>query len=143
MDFVATEEPGGRRVHAVEVNLRKGGTTPPFTALRHLAPGRYEPDLGQWITEDGGTRCYRSSDNLVDPAWIGLAPRQVVDAVTGAGLRFDRRTGTGVVLHMLSGLAIDGRFGLTALGLSPAHALELFESARQAVSLSAGSRVGT
>ena len=47
--------------------------------------------------------------------------------------QFDVRTGTGVVLHMLSCLAIDGRFGLTAIGRTPEHATDLYEATSAAV----------
>jgi hypothetical protein len=129
LDFAAACDGDGRwRVFALEVNLRKGGTTHPFAALRHLAPGRYDCDAGCWTTHaDGTPRAYRSTDNLVDPRWIGLSPPAVIGAVAAAGLQFDCDTGVGVVLHMLSGLAIDGRFGLTAIGHTDAHAAELYE----------------
>jgi hypothetical protein len=55
----------------------------------------------------------------------GVIGRLSVD-FAAAGLQFDHRTGTGVVLHMLSGLAIDGRFGLTAIGRTPEQAAELY-----------------
>jgi hypothetical protein len=37
------------------------------------------------------------------------------------------------VLHMLSSLAIDGRFGLTAIGRTPDEADELYEAAAAAM----------
>ena len=121
VDFVAADDGAGDwRVFALEVNLRKGGTTHPYSALRNLVPGRYDPDEGRWVArEDRSMRTYSATDNLVDPAWLGLAPAAVIDVVRAAGLQFDTATGTGVVLHMLSGLAIDGRFGLTAIGRTP------------------------
>jgi hypothetical protein len=70
---------------------------------------------------------------MVDPAWIGLPPAEVIAAVDAAGLQFDNASNTGVVLHMLSCLAIDGRFGLTAIGRTPRHAKQLFEATRKAV----------
>jgi len=102
-------------VFGIEINLRKGGTTHPYAALRNVVPGRYDPEAGRWITEDGGTRVYTASDNLVDPAWQGLSPASVIRAVRETGVMFDPATRTGVILHMLAGLAIDGRFGLTAI----------------------------
>lgn len=117
---------------ALEVNLRKGGTTHPYTALRHLVPGRYEPDQG-WVSATGETRFYRSTDNLVDPEWLGLAPAVAITAVQDAGLAFDHGTGTGVVLHMLSGLAGDGRLGLTAFGVSSEQCDVLHDAARDAI----------
>ena len=82
---------------------------------------------------DGSSRAYRSSDNVVDSAWIGRPPTSVIDAVRNAGLQFDPELGTGVVLHMLSCLAVDGRFGVTAIGTNPAHADELFDATLAAV----------
>jgi hypothetical protein len=135
VDFVAARsglEPWV--VRALEVNLRKGGTTHPFAALRNLVPGHYESATGTWLADaDGRSRAYRSTDNVVDPAWTGRPPSSVIDAVRGAGLQFDHRLGTGVVLHMLACLAVDGRFGATAIGRSRAHADELYEAMLAAV----------
>ena len=134
VDFVAAAERLRKwRVYALEINLRKGGTTHPYAALRNIAPGRYDTGSGRWITEDGGSRCYSATDNLVDPAWLGLSPAAVIGAVADSGLQFDPETGTGVVLHMLSGLAIDGRFGLTAIGETPEDAARMHEATRATV----------
>jgi hypothetical protein len=134
VDFAATCDGTGRwQAFALEINLRKGGTTHPYTVLRNLVPGRYDAESGQWLAADGSSRSYCATDNLVDDAWLGLPPAAVIKAVAEAGLQFDRRKGTGVVLHMLSCLAIDGRFGLTAIGRTPEHAAALYEAARSAV----------
>jgi hypothetical protein len=138
VDFVARCRRGRWDVQALEINLRKGGTTHPYAVLRNLLPGRYDPELGRWIGADGSPACYAATDNLVDPAWTDLPPQRVVDAVTAGGLRFDRRTGRGVVLHMLSGLAVDGRFGLTAIGPSGTVATDLLDRTRQCVDQAAG-----
>lgn len=135
VDFVASADADGGewRVHGLEINLRKGGTTHPYAALRNVAPGRYEPESGRWLTADGSTRAYSATDNLVDPSWTGLAPTTVIEAVADAGFQFDPATGTGVILHMLSGLAIDGRFGLTAIGETAADAERMHEVTRATV----------
>ena len=129
VDFAAArDERGCWDVYALEMNLRKGGTTHPYCALRNLVPGAYDPEAGRWIAEDGSTRAYASTDNLVDPSWRGLAPSEAIARVARAGLQFDSSTKTGVVLHMLSGLAIDGRLGLTAIGLDPVDAARMYEA---------------
>lgn len=135
VDFMAART-GDRpwALTALEVNLRKGGTTHPFSALRSLVPGHYDAAAGAWITDaDGGPRAYRSTDNFVDPSLAERSPQSVIDAVRGAGLQFDGGTGTGVVLHMLGCLAVDGRFGATAIGRTPEHADELFAATMAAV----------
>ena len=119
---------------ALEVNLRKGGTTHPFSALRSLVPGRYDQAAGAWVADvDGSTRAYRSTDNFVDPSLSERSPRSVIEAVRLAGLQFDPASGTGVVLHMLGCLAVDGRFGATAIGTTPEHAEDLFAATLDAV----------
>jgi hypothetical protein len=144
VDFVAAAPAGGSwDVYAIEVNLRKGGTTHPYAALRNLVPGRYDAAAGQWRAEDGTTRAYSSTDNLVDESWLGLPPADVIRAVRNAGLQFDPTTGSGTVLHMLSGLAIDGRFGLTAIAPTSAEAEVMFEGVRSAVADLASRRAAT
>ena len=136
VDFAAVQRPSGRwEVHGLEINLRKSGTTHPYSALRHLAPGGYDSLSGRWLTHEGAERCYRSTDNLVDPSWQGRPAGEVIAAIRDAGLEFDRRSRTGVVLHMFCGLDIDGRLGLTAIGTSPEHAEMLYEGAVAALSV--------
>ncbi len=130
IDFMASlDSYGAWNLHALEINLRKGGTTPPYAVLRHLAPGHYDVESAAWRVAGGGTRAYWSTDNLVDESWVGAAPGAVIRAVDRAGLTFDRHEGTGIVLHMLDGLSIDGRIGMTAVGLTPDHAASLFATA--------------
>jgi hypothetical protein len=57
-----------------------------------------------------------------------------------AGLRFDPSRRTGVVLHMLSGLAIDGRFGLTAIAETPDAAVGLEVAVREVAAEAARSQ---
>ena len=116
-------------MYALEINLRQGGTSPPLALLANLDPGRYQPDPGRWESAAGGVRCYRSTDNLLDPRWVGLDPARVIAAVRDAGLAWDRDRRTGVVLHLLSCLAVDGRMGLTAIAPTPQDADALYDHA--------------
>lgn len=127
IDFVAATDHAGRwSAYAIEVNLRNGGTSHPYTALRNLIPGRYDAERGAWVAEeDGSSRGYAATDNLVNERWLGLDPARVIDAVRDADLMFTHQTHTGAVLHMLSGLSIDGRFGLTAIGRTPEQARQI------------------
>ena len=139
VDFVAARDAAGDawRIYGLEINLRKGGTTHPYAALRSVVPGRYDPDAGRWLADDGSTRCYAATDNVVDPAWTGLPPAVLVGAVTDAGLMFDPVSSTGVVLHMLSGLAVDGRFGMTAIAETPEASSRLEGAVRDAANRAA------
>jgi hypothetical protein len=130
VDYAVAWRPAhGWTRYALEINLRRGGTSPPMSLLTNLDPGRYETGPGRWLSAAGDTRCYRSTDNLVQPRWLGLEPGRVIDAVRGAGLGWDRHRRTGVVLHLLSCLAVDGRMGLTAIARTSVEADALYDDA--------------
>ncbi len=130
VDFIAVRGRGGEwETYGLEINLRKTGTTHPFAALANLVPGQFDPAAGRWVGTEGTERCYRSTDNLLDPAWRGRSARDVIASIRRAGLQFDRRTTTGVVMHAFCGLDIDGRLGLTAIGSSSEEADRLYQEA--------------
>ncbi len=135
VDFVtsADDESGPWSVHALEINLRRGGTSHPLAVLRHLAPGQYDVDAGGYVDDRGQEQHYVATDNLVDEHWTGLPPAAVIDALASAGILFDTATRTGVVPHMLSCLAIDGRFGVTAVGNTPEQANTIYNAIRGVV----------
>ena len=142
VDFVCVRRRGVWDVLALEINLRRGGTTHPYTVLRHLVPGRYDEQTGCWVAEDGTSRYYRADDNLQHADWLGMSPSAAIQAVEDAGLSFDNATGSGVVLHMLSGLAVDGRMGLTAIGRTPDEAAMLHTGVEHEITKRAGPRRG-
>ncbi|HET8982612.1 MAG TPA: peptide ligase PGM1-related protein [Pedococcus sp.] len=144
VDFVAVRRRRQWDVFAIEVNLRRGGTTHPFTVLRSLVPGRYDVEAGAWVaTADDTARFYSATDNMLDPAWQALDPEAAIDAVCSAGLTFNPASGTGVVLHMLSDLAVHGRCGLTAIGVTPGEAERLAEQTRLALDAVSRQRVAS
>ena len=142
VDFVAVRSLGRWEVVALELNLRRGGTTHPYTVLRHLVPGSYDEATGRWIGHDGTERCYRADDNLLHPDLLGMPPATAIRAAEDAGLAFDPSTQTGIVFHMLSGLAVDGRIGLTAIGRDANEAESLHADVKPALLRAAGPRRG-
>src|SRR5262249_18955348 len=64
VDFISVKQGDNWRHVAIEVNLRKGGTTHPFQMLQFLTDGQYDQTTGQFLTTAGQPRCYYASDNL-------------------------------------------------------------------------------
>jgi hypothetical protein len=123
IDFVAVRrEAGDWDVFAIEINLRKGGTTHPFLTLQFLTDGRYDADTGLFRTPAGAERHLVATDHLESPLLRGLSVDDLFDIVARHGLHFDQARQTGVVLHMISSVTEHGRIGLTAVGESPADA---------------------
>ncbi len=89
---------------------------------------------GSWRSDDTTTRHYVSTDNLVDAAWLGLDPVRLLAEFDRRGLLFNSASRTGIVPHMLACLAIDGRYGVTAIGTSADHAQALLDQAKAATS---------
>jgi hypothetical protein len=134
IDFVVVRRAGQPwEPYAIELNLRKGGTTHPFIALQQLTGGAYDAGVGTFTTRSGRTKAYVATDHVESPALRALGLQGALAVVARSGLRFDRRRGTGVVMHMLSSLDELGRAGLTAIGDDYAQAQWLYDRAHTAL----------
>ncbi|MEU8224341.1 peptide ligase PGM1-related protein [Kribbella sp. NPDC048915] len=116
VDFVVVRDGAGWRAYAIEVNLRRGGTTHPFLTLQYLTDGRYDPDSARFVTPLGQQKHLVATDHFEAEALKGLMPSDVFDIVARHGLHFDQSRQVGVVFHMISCLTELGRLGLTAVG---------------------------
>lgn len=125
VDFAAVRRDGTWDLRALEINLRKGGTTHTFGLARLLTSGRYDPEANQLRLEDGSSRCYGATDNLVDGSWQGRPPQDVRQRLLEAGVAYDAVTRVGVVPHLLDCLEVDGRMGYTAIGRTPEEVADL------------------
>ena len=119
IDFVTVREKDGIwRPYAIELNLRKGGTTHPFLSLQFLTDGAYDPGTAVFTAPNGQQKCLVASDHVVSPAYRRLSPDDLFDVVARHALHFDQSRQTGVVLHMMSALGDCGLVGMTAVGNS-------------------------
>jgi hypothetical protein len=141
IDFVVVRgRDGSWASYAIEVNLRKGGTTHPFLTLQFLTDGRYEADTALFRTPDGHEKHLVATDHLESPLLRALSTDDLFDIVARHGLHFDQSRQVGVVFHMISSLTEHGRIGLTAVGDSASDAAKrhrhaeriLLDEARQA-----------
>jgi hypothetical protein len=138
VDFVAVREGDAWRPYALEINLRAGGTTHPFFALQALTDGVYDPLAGEYRTHMGVIKHYAATDHLDSPAYRSLTPDDLLDVVAERGLGWDGESEAGVVLHMVSALAVAGRIGLTAIGNTLEEARARYYEVKAAVDEAAG-----
>lgn len=132
IDFVAVKrDDGSWESYAIEINLRKGGTTHPFLTLQFLTDGRYDGEAGVFRTARGAEKCFVASDHLESPRYRVFTHRDLFDLAARHGLHFDQALQTGVVFHMMNALGEHGRVGLTAVGNSHAEAAALYEKTVQ------------
>jgi hypothetical protein len=140
IDFVVSREPGGAwRSHAIELNLRKGGTTHPFLTLQFLTDGSYDGDSGRFAAPSGRSKYYVASDHFDADGLRSLTPADLIDLALLHGLHFDQARQVGSVFHMMSAMPAHGRLGITSVGDSPEEAQERYDEAcrvlrREAVS---------
>lgn len=141
VDFVARRGRGGWALAAVDLNLRRGGTTHSYTALRYLVPGSYDPRAGRWVADsDGSTRTYRSGDAVEVLAGRELSPERAITSLEVAGLGFDHARGAGVLLHGFPSLASHGAIGVTAIARTSEEAERLFAAVPPALGRTADRR---
>jgi hypothetical protein len=132
LDFVVTREGDSAQwdTYAIEINLRKGGTTHPFLTLQFLTGGAYDPESATFATPNGRKKFLVASDHVESPRYRGFTPDDLFDLVVRRGLHFGQVRQTGLVFHMLSALGSTGRLGLTVVGDSPEEARAIFEKAQ-------------
>lgn len=118
VDFVES----GDRLPAIEVNLRKGGTTHSMLALALVSDGRFRADGTTFETGTGQPRGYYATDNLSSPAYRGLTPADVINAVADSGLAYDPGVQRGCILHLMGALPGHGKLGVTCIDVDVAAA---------------------
>jgi hypothetical protein len=127
LDFVVVRSNGKWEPYAIEINLRKGGTTHPFLTLQFLTDGTYDPETAIFTAPTGQQKFFVASDHVESPSYRTLTPDDLFDIVVRHDLHFDQTRQTGVVFHMMSALGELGRTGLTAVGNSHEDAKAMYE----------------
>src|SRR5256886_915275 len=126
LDFVVVRSNGKWEPYAIEINLRKGGTTHPFLTLQFLTDGTYDPKTAIFTAPNGQQKFFVASDHVESPRYRTLTPDDLFDIVVRHGLHFGQARQTGVVFHMMSALGELGRMGLTAVGNSHKEAKDIY-----------------
>ncbi len=131
IDFVAVSTETGWDLQAVEINLRKGGTTHPFMTMKFLTNGQYYYPKGLFYSQHGKEKYYIASDNLQKDHYQGLLPSDLMDIIATHQLHFDSATETGTVFHLIGSLSEFGKIGLTSIGNSAEQAEDIYDKAIQ------------
>jgi hypothetical protein len=128
VDFMAVQhlETKEWEIEAIEINLRKGGTTHPFMTLKLLTNGKYDNSTGLFLSQDRQPKYYISSDNLQKEYYRGLLPNDLMDIIAQERLHFDSSTRTGSVFHLMGALSEFGKLGLTSIGDSLEEAQSIY-----------------
>lgn len=127
IDFVVVRgKDGAWQPYAIEINLRKGGTTHPFLTLQYLTDGAYDPERAVFTTERGNEKCYVATDHLHSEAYRAFTAEDLFDIVSRHRLHFDHTSQSGIVLHMVSGVGDLGQLGFTAIADSHEAANALY-----------------
>ncbi len=117
IDFVvARQSDGSWSTNAIELNLRKGGTTHPFLTLQFLTDGTFNDATGRFTAPSGQEKHYVASDHVEVPGLATLAPHDVLEMALLRNLHFDQARQVGSVFHMLSALPVEGQLGVTSVG---------------------------
>jgi hypothetical protein len=134
LDFVTVRnERDEWDIYAIEINLRKGGTTHPFLTLQFLTDGTYDPERGVFTTPRGEPKCFVATDHLQSPLYRVFTHHDLFDLVACHRLHFDQARQQGVVFHMMNAIGEEGMVGLTSVANTPAEAEALYQKTVQAL----------
>ena len=140
VDFVSVKGQSGWSHHAIEINLRKGGTTFPYLMLDFLTNGTYDAETGVFRTPTGDSRSYYATDNLVRDSYRSLTPSDLIDVAVLEGLLYDAPSQQGLVLHLMGAAADHGKLGIVSIATERRTALQRYRSAAAALTRHATSR---
>lgn len=115
VDFLSAKENGCWKHYAIEINLRKGGTTHPYIMLQFLTNGNYDADTGKYLLPNGEEKYYLFTDNLYNECFKGLSPLDLMDIVMLNGLHYDNTKEEGVMFHLIGALSQYGKLGLVCI----------------------------
>lgn len=127
VDFISVKRGVAWEHFAIEINLRKGGTTHPFLMLQYLTDGHYDAATGEFKTPDGQARSYYAVDNLHHPSYQGLTPGDLIDIAVVHNLHFHGAAQQGVVFHLIGALSEFGKLGVVCVGDSLTRAKALYK----------------
>jgi len=127
IDFISVKENDVWIHHAIEINLRKGGTTHPYLMLEFLTNGHYDAETGLFETPNKQHRYYFASDNLQNDTYKGLTPQDLIDIAMFHSLHFDGAAQKGVMFHMIGALSQFGKMGIVCIAESREEAYSYYE----------------
>ena len=116
VDFISVKQPTGWKHYAIEINLRKGGTTHPFIMLQFLTDGVY--DLAgrklhdvKWSNQElyFNRQCAKRKIQR-------LTPHDLIDIAMCNHILYDGAKQTGVMFHMIGALSQYGKLGMVCIG---------------------------
>jgi len=141
IDYVSVPDADGAWKHyAIEVNLRKGGTTHPFLTLKFLTDGHLNLEDGLFYAPSGRPKYYFASDTIQEDRYKGLRPDDLVDIAVYHKLHFHGPTERGVVFHLIGALSQYGKIGIVAIGDNPQQARFLYQHTIQVLDEATGLR---
>lgn len=126
VDFISVRENNRWRHYAIEINLRKGGTTHPYLMLQFLTDGYYDHHTGIYHTPNGRNLHYVATDGLQSNAYKNLTPEDLIDMAICHNLHYNATKQEGVMFHLLGALPQHGKLGMVCIGATPERAQELY-----------------
>lgn len=139
IDFISVKQDDDSWKHfAIEINLRKGGTTHPLLMLQFLTDGKYDADKGEYRTASGNKRYYFASDNVSSDRYKGLSPDDLIDISIFHELMYDGAAQEGVMFHLVGALSEFGKLGLLCVGSTPEKAKEYYDKTIEILDLETG-----
>lgn len=128
VDFISVKKEDRWHHYAIEINLRKGGTTHPYLMLQFLTNGSYDHRTGVYRMPNGQSRHYLATDSLQSDNYKGLTPEDLIDVAICHDIHYDATTQEGVMFHLLGALSEHGKLGVVCIGATPERAEELYRT---------------
>lgn len=128
VDFLAYRDDSSDpfKIKAIEINLRKGGTTHPYALARSATGALYNKKTG--LLRIGSKYIYYlASDSISNEKWKNKQPQKLLKIIEANHLNYNKENKKGVIVHLSGTLKSSGRFGATFIGTSPKMVQDLYK----------------
>lgn len=146
VDFLVfrSQHGGEWTIIGLEINLRQGGTTHPYSAMALLCGGHTCTD-GVFRTEEGIKKCYQATDNHIDHRLDGLQSSEFLKSFLSCSkkrVQWNDNTKTGTIFHLLPFLKV-GKIGFTCIANDEIAAKAIFEEVTSMMNMVAEGGIST
>jgi len=129
VDYLAVDQKdkkGEKDIYAIEINIRKGGTTHPYILARSATGALYNQKSG--LLSVGKTNIYYyATDNAAFPRLKKLTPESLIKILDENNLDFNRERKSGIIVHLFGMIQTGGRIGLTCVGKSRKEVMRFYD----------------
>lgn len=127
IDFMSRKENGVWRNYAVDLNIRKGGTTHPYQWAQAVTGAKFDEASGTLRMPDGSERVYIGTDNFKHNGLVGKNANDLLNILDEVTTELPDGSRIGSFFHLVGTMPEHGKVGFTTVGRNAEETQALYK----------------